>query len=154
MSEDSTWLLRYRIPILLLIGAATVGLASQLPSLRFDFSPQHMFETGEKGPAWEFFEESIELFGRDDTALFVVVDAGEGGDVLGEPVRQWLVALCERFDTDEDVKSTSSIATAITVRGDNADNLDVARVGDERAGFRQARADVGHRAHEFEHAGN
>ncbi len=85
-----TWLLRHRGPLLLFFLAASLGFAAQVPSLRFDFSPQELFETGDEDPAWRVWQETIARFGRDDLTLFVVLDAGAGGDVLSKPLRTYL----------------------------------------------------------------
>lgn len=130
MDDKAVWLLRYRVPVLVFLALVTAALATQLPRLRFDFSPQQLFETGEKDEVWRFFEQTIEWFGRDDGTLFVVLDAGEGGDTLTREHLDWLTALCEHFESADDVLRTTSIATAVSVRKNEEGDLDVMVVGE------------------------
>jgi len=110
------WLLRQRVPLLVAIGLATLAIGSQLPRLRFDFSPQQLFETTRQDEVSRQRQEAVELFGYEDNTLFVVLDAGPGGDALTADARQWLGRLGEAFETAEFVIRVTSISSVATIR--------------------------------------
>ena len=110
------WLLRRRGPVLGVALLLTLLLASRLPDLALDFSPQQLFETGDRDEDWANYERVIEAFGRDDNTLIVVVDGGTGGAALAPSIRRWVETLSQEVSQWKEVDRVVSLATATTVR--------------------------------------
>ncbi len=116
-----SWLLRYRIPLLLVLLGTSGFFSYQSQFLGFDFSPQQLFETVDEDPAWTLWQETIETFGRDDLTLFVVLDIRAGDDapsVLSDEMRAWMGALADAMAENPDVEEITSVAKMVTIRGD------------------------------------
>ncbi|RMG17630.1 MAG: hypothetical protein D6729_08510, partial [Deltaproteobacteria bacterium] len=123
------WLLRHRGLVLGVAAAITLALGAFLPRLGFDFSPQQLFETGDPDAAWARYERVIEAFGRDDNTLFVVLDAGPGGDALSPELRAWARKLSREAERWPFVQAVVSLATATTVH-DEGGEITVGRADD------------------------
>ena len=114
----AVWLLRHPLPVLLVLAVATAAALAGLPRLRFDFTPQQLFEAADEDATLAEFEEARRLFGRDDGTLLVVLDAGEGGDALARPCRDWLRDLAVHFAGEPFVERSLSVGNAVTARSD------------------------------------
>jgi len=112
----TVWLLRYRLPVVLALAAASVAAAVGASRVRYDFTPQQLFEAADRDAAFADFEEVRRVFGRDDGTLLVVLDTGAGGDSLTRPCRDWLRGLTEHFADQPFVERSLSVGNAVTAR--------------------------------------
>ena len=101
-----------RTPILIVIALVTLGCAATLPFLRFDFTPQQLFETtsslDDKRDAF------AERFGREDNLMVIVA---QSKDVYDADVLTWAHQFTMQTRGFEDVKRAESITTLEIPRG-------------------------------------
>ncbi len=107
-------ILRYRWITLLLLAAATVGFALQLPRIDFQVSPEGMRVVGH--PDTDYYVEYIEKFGSDE---IVVVELWSR-DVYSFEVLKTLCRVTETIEQYENVYRVVSLCNANDIRGSSA----------------------------------
>jgi len=108
----ATLLLRFRIPLLLLLGTAGLVLGWFGSQVRFDFSPRSIFLTADSELA--FLNEHRDIFGNEDGTLMVLLEAD---DVFSVPVLQQIAVLSTRFEDLPDIDRVLSLSTMREIHG-------------------------------------
>ena len=90
----------------------TVGLLAGLPGLRFDFSPQAFFETGDDDDRYQ--QSMVEQFGHADDLVMLIVSSPEG--VLRRPALDYVDEITALFDAEPWVGRSQGLTTAPIVQ--------------------------------------
>ena len=109
MSRFAQLIVCHPAPIRFGVVALTLCAAIAGTHLRFDFSPQTVYEG--QTALIEFSERHKSLFGHEDAVLIVVIEATEERDVLGVPALEWQRRLVESLRAVEEVVRIDSIAS-------------------------------------------
>ncbi|WP_231756400.1 efflux RND transporter permease subunit [Lignipirellula cremea] len=89
-------LLRYRWPILCAVTVLALLAAAGIPRLRFDFSPQSLFQGND--PEAEFAKAFNAQFEQEDAAFLIVMEALGPTDVLDRRLLTWQLQLASELN--------------------------------------------------------
>jgi len=118
----ATILLRFRIPLLVLLATVGAVLGTIGADVRFDFSPRSIFLTADR--ELQFLEEHREVFGNEDGILMVLIEAD---DVFTAPVLQHIAALSLDFEDLPDIERVLSLSTMREIHGEDG-AIEIARL--------------------------
>ena len=128
MRRPPSWfgelIVRRRWPVLLLLLLITAGLGLGLRRLRFDFSPEAVFETG--GEAERRWHTLCRTFGKDDAVITMVVR--RAGGVLQPAVLRYVERLTRAIEREPFVTRAHGLTTVRLARSDG-ETLQVGPLG-------------------------
>jgi len=105
-------LLRFRIPLLVLLAVVAAVLATKAIQVRFDFSPRSIFLTADT--ELEFLNEHRDVFGNEDGTLMVLIEAE---DVFAATILQHIASLSVEFEDLPDIERVLSLSTMREIHG-------------------------------------
>lgn len=120
--RTATLLLRLRVPLLVLLAAASIVLGVIGADVRFDFSPRSIFLTADS--ELQFLKQHREVFGNEDGILMVLVEAE---DVFSAPVLQNISALSFAFEDLPEIERVLSLSTMREING-SAGAIEITRL--------------------------
>jgi len=101
---------RHRVSILVVLLAVTVGMAISALKVRFDFTPQAVYSSGDDDDV-KYSEDFKKVFGYDDAVILVVMEALGERDVLDRAALTWQAAIAGDLGRIEDVVRVVALAT-------------------------------------------
>ena len=108
----ANFILRFRVPLLVLLALVAGLLGTQAAQVRFDFSPRSIFLTADND--LKFLTEHRETFGNEDGILMVLVEAP---DVFHPTVLQKIDDLSYEFEGLDKIERVLSLSTMREVQG-------------------------------------
>ena len=109
MSRLATIIVRYPIPIRAFVALLTLCAALAGTRLRFDFSPQTVYEG--RTDIIEFSEQHKELFGHEDALIICVIEATGETDVLDADALGWQRRLLTSLGEVKEVRRINCLAS-------------------------------------------
>jgi len=100
---------RYRWMVLCLVGAATCLSLVWIPNIRYDFSPQALFEGGDDLVA--FSDTFNAEFEHEDAVFLLVIEATGERDILHREALQWQMQLTDAIRKEQQIKRVDSVVS-------------------------------------------
>ena len=106
-------LIEHPYAYIFIIIAITIISFFGLLNLKFDFSPQHLFEANDSES--KKLEELDEIFGKEDKTIMILIKAD---NIFTVPVIQYINTLSNKINKIKEITSVDSITHTVTARSE------------------------------------